>query len=290
MVSSLLSWCSEEKKLSCWSEEKKISTELELLTPAISLVIPTFNEAKNIDELLRQLISAIPAAVALEIIFVDDSTDDTPAIIERASARYEVPIMLVHRQNAERGLGGAVVAGLHVARAPWAVVMDVDLQHPPALLPSLLAEAAVGYVDLVVASRYTTGGSRAGLANSYRVIVSQCSNALARLILGGCIRRMTDPLSGFFALRRASLNLGELRPLGYKVLLEIIVTGELTRVREVPYCFGERHAGVSKSGLAEGFRYLRHLRQLRRSRRTARAPSQLLAASADGGAHHQRVP
>jgi dolichol-phosphate mannosyltransferase len=238
------------------------------LTPRVSVVVPTFNEAANIDELLTRLVAALPADS--EIIFVDDSVDSTPEVITAAARRYRIPVLLHHRDEPTGGLGGAVVEGLRLARAPWIVVMDADLQHPPSLVPQLTAAGDAAQADLVVASRYANGGSRAGLANGYRTLVSGASTLVTKAIFARALRGISDPMSGFFAVRRSALALDELRPLGYKILLELAVRCRFRRVAEVPYSFGERFAGDSKSGLAEGLRFLQHLVTLRLSDARAR--------------------
>jgi dolichol-phosphate mannosyltransferase len=231
--------------------------------PFISLVIPTFNEAGNIGELLAQLARAVPPELPCEIIFVDDSTDDTPRVIAENAGRGPLPVSVWHRDTPAGGLGGAVAAGLRVATAPWIVVMDADLQHPPPLVPELVAAGERSGADLVVASRYISGGSRAGLDGSYRMLASRLCTLLARAVFRRQLREVSDPMSGFFAVRAASLDPGELRPFGYKILLELIVRAELTRVTEVPYRFQERFAGASKASLKEGWRFLRHIVILR---------------------------
>jgi dolichol-phosphate mannosyltransferase len=236
--------------------------------PHVSVVIPTFNERDNIAELLARLAPALPAHS--EVIFVDDSRDDTPDVIAAAVADFPVPLRLHHRSVPEGGLGGAVVEGLRLARGTWVVVMDADLQHPPELVAELVTAGDDAEADLVVASRYTAGGSRAGLANAYRRIVSQSSTLLAKLAFAGRLRGVSDPMSGFFAVRASTLDVGELRPLGYKILLELIVRSRPGRVIEVPFAFGERFAGESKSSLREGLRYVRHLATLRLSSTSTR--------------------
>lgn len=233
----------------------------------VSVVIPTFNEAGNIDELLGRLTGALAPQLNAEVIFVDDSTDDTPMVIADVARRHDVHVVLVRRVDPRGGLGGAVVEGLRVAQAPWAVVMDADLQHPPSLVPALLAAGETDGADLVVATRYSNGGSRVGLGSWYRETVSTGASKLARIVLGGPVAKMSDPLSGFFAVRISALRLSEARPLGYKVLLELIVRSDLTRITERPYEFGPRFAGSSKSTPREGVRYLRHLLALRRALR-----------------------
>ena len=231
--------------------------------PLISLVIPTFNEAGNIPELLARLASAVPADLTCEVIFVDDSTDDTPRVIAETARDCRLAVSVMHRDKPEGGLGGAVAAGLREASAPWIVVMDADLQHPPSLVPQLVAAGQRTGADLVVASRYTTGGSHTGLDGGFRVLASSLTTRLAKLTFRRQLRQVSDPMSGFFAVRAAALDAGLLRPLGYKILLELIVRCRLRRVTEVPYQFQDRFAGESKASLSEGWRFLRHLVMLR---------------------------
>jgi dolichol-phosphate mannosyltransferase len=231
--------------------------------PAMSVVVPTFNEASNIDELLARLVAALPPDC--EVIFVDDSTDNTPEVIRAAARRCPIPVAVHHRSTATGGLGGAVVEGLKLARGPWIVVMDADLQHPPALVPSLVEAGESAGADLVVASRYASGGSKAGLGGAYRALVSRASTVVSKALFTRALRGISDPMSGFFAVRASAVKLDELRPLGYKILLELAVRCRFGRVAEVPYMFGERFAGESKSTVAEGLRFLQHLVSLRLS-------------------------
>ena len=231
--------------------------------PLVSLVIPTFNEAGNIPELLTRLAGAVPEDMPCEVIFVDDSTDDTPRVITESARNCRLAVSVLHRDRPEGGLGGAVADGLREATAPWIVVMDADLQHPPSLVPELVAAGQRSRADLVVASRYTAGGSRAGLDGSFRMLASGLTTRLARLAFWRQLRGVSDPMSGFFAVRSAALDASVLRPLGYKILLELIVRCRPRRVTEVPYRFQDRFAGESKASLSEGWRFLRHLIMLR---------------------------
>src|SRR6185437_10337259 len=110
---------------------------------SVTIGVPTYNESDNVPELVRRLEAVREQAGIDEVIFVDDSTDDTPAVIERTSKLAAVPVRLVHRTEAERagGLSGAVVAGIAAAHSPWVLVMDADLQHPPEDVPRLMAAA-----------------------------------------------------------------------------------------------------------------------------------------------------
>jgi dolichol-phosphate mannosyltransferase len=231
--------------------------------PLISLVIPTFNEAGNIGELLAQLDRALPGDVPCEVIFVDDSTDDTPRVITEAAKDCRLAVSVRHREKPDGGLGGAVTVGLREASAPWIVVMDADLQHPPSLVPELVAAGQRTGADLVVASRYTAGGSHAGLDGGFRVLASGLTTRLAKFAFWRQLRPVNDPMSGFFAVRTAALDADALRPLGYKILLELIVRCRLRRITEVPYQFRDRFAGESKASFSEGWRFLRHLIMLR---------------------------
>jgi putative flippase GtrA len=232
--------------------------------PAVSVVVPTRNEADNVRPLVEQLRAALGSTPG-EIIFVDDSDDDTPRVVRELSEADPDGVRLVHRTGAERtgGLGGAVTAGLATARAPWVVVMDGDLQHPPSTVPELLAAGQVDRADAVVASRYRARGRVTGLGGVFRRIVSRASGTLARIFFPVRLRAVTDPMSGFFAVRRDALDTTALRPDGYKILLEMVVRGRLNRVTEVPYTFQPRQAGESKASFREGLRYLRHLGLLR---------------------------
>jgi putative flippase GtrA len=231
--------------------------------PALSVVVPTRNEAGNIAELVRRLEESFPA-LPLEIVFVDDSTDDTPEVIERVGEGCRAEILLVHRPADQRtdGLGGAVVRGLRLARAPWVCVMDADLQHPPEIVPELLAKAQGSGADLVVASRYCAAGSASSFGR-LRAAVSGGSTAAARLLFPGRLRDVTDPMSGFFLVRTTAVDPDALRPNGFKILMEIIGRTAGLRVAEVPFRFGTRLAGESKASLAEGVRYLQLLLTLR---------------------------
>jgi dolichol-phosphate mannosyltransferase len=141
--------------------------------------------------------------------------------------------------------------------------MDADLQHPPEVVPELIAAGTRDGADLVVASRYLAGGNSSGLADAYRRLVSGTCRFGTKLLFHSALTQVSDPMSGFFTVRASSLELATLRPLGYKILLELLVRNRPGRVIEVPYAFQNRHAGASKSTVAEGWRFLRHLAALR---------------------------
>jgi dolichol-phosphate mannosyltransferase len=227
----------------------------------ISVIVPTRNEAGNIGLLLDALEAVLPERS--EVIFVDDSTDETPSVIEAERGRRSTPIALIHRAEDDRGdgLAGAVVEGLRSAVGTWACVIDADLQHPPELIADMLGRAEAGDVDIVIASRYRPGGSSSFGAG--RALLSSVSTGAARVLFPRVLRGVHDPMSGFFLVRSAAVALDRLRPRGFKILLEVLVRSRKLRVAEVPFRFGVRHSGESKASLLEGGRYAQHLLILR---------------------------
>ncbi|MDX6719709.1 MAG: dolichol-phosphate mannosyltransferase [Solirubrobacteraceae bacterium] len=243
--------------------------EQESLAPEISLVIPTRNEADNVAALLERIRSALKGR-SIEVLFVDDSDDDTPAAIERATLPGE-QVMVIHRAPHDRsgGLGGAVVAGMRRARSAWVCVMDGDLQHPPEVVADLWDRTRRGDVDLVIASRFCDGGG-VGEFGRARGILSKLSTLSASALFRRSIATVSDPMSGFFMVRRSSVELDDLRPTGFKILLEILVRSSGLSVAEAPFEFGTRHSGDSKANTTEGLRYLRQLWRLRLASMAAR--------------------
>lgn len=237
---------------------------------AVTVVVPTFNESANVRRLLHQITESVPARLPCEVVFVDDSTDDTPDVIRDAAKDCPFPVTVLHREEAVGGLGGAVVEGIRAATSDWVVVMDGDCQHPPSLVPELVATGERANAGLVVASRYIEGGSRAGLAGSYRVAVSRGATWLTKALFPRRLHGISDPMSGFFAVRRSAVTADVLRPLGYKILLELAVRSRPRTVAEVPFVFQDRFAGESKSTAREGARFLRHLAGLRTASPLAR--------------------
>jgi len=231
---------------------------------SVTIVVPTCNESGNVAELVRRLGQLTFSGGIDEVIFVDDSNDGTPAVITEVSAGSLMPVRMMHREPGDRigGLSGAVVAGLAAADSPWVLVMDGDLQHPPEDVPRLMAAAFDGDADTVVASRYCAGGDSRGLSNSARRLVSTVSTRLAGLLFPWRLRRCTDSMTGFFAVRRAAVDVATLQPRGFKILLEILVRNPL-RVVEVPFIFGERVSGESKASLRQGLRFVVQLATLR---------------------------
>lgn len=233
----------------------------------LSIVVPTFNEGGNVSELVRRIGSALDGE-DFEIVFVDDSTDDTPDVIRGVAEGSRFPVRLIHRDAPEGGLSGAVLEGFRSADARWCLVMDGDLQHPPEDIPRMLDRAAAGDVDIVVASRYVAGGTAGGLANATRTAVSRASTALTKSMFPRKLHGTTDPMTGFFLVDRDALDLDALRPRGFKILLEILARRQL-RIGEVPFAFATRYAGESKATFTQGIRFLTQLAMLRFGRMSA---------------------
>ena len=232
-------------------------------TPIVSVIVPTRNESGNVRPLVG-LLDGVLAQRDLEVIFVDDSDDGTDAVVLEMVPADNRDIVLIHRERDQRtgGLGGAVVEGLRAARAPWVCVMDADLQHPPALIEDLFDRAERGDVDIVVASRFC-GGGRADDFGPLRRMLSRASRRAAERLFATQLRGVTDPMSGFFMVRRDAVDADVLRPHGFKILLEILVRMRGLRTAEVPFAFGIRRSGESKSSAKEGARFLKQLWGLR---------------------------
>jgi glycosyltransferase involved in cell wall biosynthesis len=250
---------------------------------ALSVVVPTRNEAANIDLLVRRASRSLRCIEGgWELIFVDDSDDDTPEVIARHARLAEGRVRLLHRERGARsgGLGGAVQAGFALAQGRVLAVMDADLQHPPEVLPRLVAPVLAGRADLAAGTRYGGTGSTDGLAGPWRRAVSAGCRWLTRRALPAS-RALQDPLSGLFAIRRSVVEGVELRPDGYKILLEVAARGHWRTAVNVSYEFGPRYAGDSKAGLREGMVFFRLLARLVRARRRAAAEGR--AAVTDHG-------
>jgi dolichol-phosphate mannosyltransferase len=222
-------------------------------------VIPALNEAPNLSPLLEQIAAALAQREGgYEVIIVDDnSRDNTKEVAAELATRY--PLRLIVREQPTNGLSGAVLHGIAEARGEYLLVMDADLQHPPAKILELLAPLERGEADFVVGSRYVPGGSTGEKWGLFRKINSRVATLLARPFAGNT----TDPMSGFFALKRSTYARAQrLTPLGYKIALELMCKSRVENVKEIPIHFAERTRGESKLTLKEQFRYLEHLSRL----------------------------
>jgi dolichol-phosphate mannosyltransferase len=238
--------------------------EVPVPAPALALVIPTLCEAPNIRAVVdRARTSLDPLGVPYELIVVDDDSRDGIEDIVMGMASEDDRVRFLSRAG-QRGLSGAVVHGWRHSQAEVLGVIDADLQHPPELLPQLWRALEAGN-DLALASRYARSGDRRGWHPARHLL-----SYLAIQLTGPLQRpgmRVADPMSGFFLVRRRSLQGLVLRPSGFKILLEILVRADLRSVAEVPFTFGARQAGKSKAGLGVGMDYLGLLAKLWKERR-----------------------
>jgi dolichol-phosphate mannosyltransferase len=237
---------------------------LDLRATSVTLVLPTYNERDNIVPMLdgaRAALAASPA-IAAEIVVVDDDSPDGTGGLAAAYARACPEVRLLRRRGT-RGLSGAVVDGFAHGRGAVLAVMDADLSHDVRVLPELIA-AVVSGADVAVASRRLPGGG-ADAWPWHRRRTSDLATALARWYLGV---PLTDPMSGYFALRRDVFDRvrAALRPQGYKILLEIVCRAGPLRIVELPYVFRDRHQGISKLTPLVALQFLASLRELRRQR------------------------
>ena len=219
---------------------------------ALAVIIPTLNERANIGRLLDRLALTL-ADIAWEAIIVDDgSTDGTPECV--AALAFEDRRIRLIRRVGRRGLSSAILEGMLASTAPVLAVIDADLQHDESVLPALHAAIAAG-ADLAVATRYARGGST-GDWSAQRRLVSRAATGLARAVARA---PLSDPMSGFFAIRRECLIAAAPRVsgVGYKLLLDLVASSPAPlRIAERPYTFRCREAGSSKLDMMIALQYL----------------------------------
>ncbi|UPK32944.1 glycosyltransferase family 2 protein [Bradyrhizobium sp. 186] len=212
-------------------------------SPELSVVVPTFNERDNVTVLYRRLEASL-TGIAWEVVFVDDNSPDGTWDVVRALAQRDSRVRCIRRIG-RRGLSGACIEGILASSAPYAAVIDADLQHDETQLPKMLSLLASGQGDLVVGSRYIEGYKSEGF-NSQRAGASALATEVAKKMLRV---EIADPMSGFFMVRRDRFE--QLAPKlsvhGFKILLDLVASanGSLRAV-EIPYTFGERQHGESK--------------------------------------------
>ncbi len=226
--------------------------------PLLTIILPTYNEAANVRPLLATIHASLDPDIAYEVLFVDDSTDETPDIIN-AEMLKDHRVRLIRRAPSDRlGLATAYVEGFKEARGAYVCCMDADLQHPPEVIKTLLKKIITKNDDVVIASRYMQGGNADGLGSRYRKSISIASKYALHLFLEPT-RRSSDPGSGFFIFRKSLLNTVDLSPRGFKILIELLVRTNTKRVSEVPVRFLKRENHESKATLKQGIEFLKHL-------------------------------
>ena len=235
----------------------------------VSIIIPTYNESKNILQILKSIGEHLPKNLLAEAIVVDDnSPDGTGKIVEdylkEVKQKIGYIIHVIHR-NTKSGLSSAVLRGIEYATGDTIVVMDSDFSHPPKIIPRLIEEIKRSGCDIAIASRYATGGAVKGWTLK-RKLLSSTATRIARKGLG---INESDPMSGFFAFKRKIIDGLKLDAIGYKMLLEILVKTKGASVREIPYTFTNRMYGSSKLDSSTMFDYARSVWRLYRFGKTA---------------------
>ncbi len=230
----------------------------------VSIIIPTYNESKNIVDILKSIGQNLPISVKTEAIVIDDnSPDGTGKIVEdylknvKKMAGYTIDI--IHRKT-KNGLSSAILKGIQHAKGETIVVMDSDFSHPPQIIPRMIEAIKKYQCDIVVASRYVKGGNIDGWSLK-RKIVSKLATVIAKK---GLTIDTADPMSGFFAFKRSIINGLKFDAIGYKMLLEILVKTRGVNVKEIPYSFKDREFGSSKVGISTILDYLKSIMKLYR--------------------------
>jgi len=234
------------------------------VVPHLSIVVPTYNERENVVR-LAECLADVMKDRSYELIFVDDSTDDTPIILDKLAASN--PRVKSVRRTNQRGLGTAVVKGFEASRGHIVAVMDSDFQHPPELLPMML-NSIDSNVDIVIPSRFVPGGDDGGL-NLFRKMISGTARYMGKILLKP-LRRISDPTSGFFMFKKEVIEGVKLEPVGWKILIEVLIKGDYLHVAEIPYHFVARKAGESKMSFREQLNYIKHIIMLWKSARSCR--------------------
>ncbi len=224
--------------------------------PELALIIPTFNEANNIEPLLKRLTPALDG-IDWEILFIDDNSPDHTADTLQQLSQQDRRIRCIKRLN-RRGLSSACIEGFLASQAPFVAVMDADLQHDERLLPQMLDALKNDTADLTVASRFMDNASIGALSKP-RATLSRLANQLSRLLK---IHTLSDPMSGFFAFKRSALqdNFQHLYGQGFKILVDLVSASKHPlRIQEFPYTMRARHAGSSKLDAMMVAQYLQML-------------------------------
>lgn len=222
----------------------------------ISIIIPTYNEKDNLPLLVESIFEVFDEEqLNGELIIVDDNSPDGTGKIADQLALNNNKINVVHRR-AKEGLSGAVVEGFTFAGGDIIGVMDADLSHPPEVIPELVRPILDGESDFVIASRYKEK-EKIERWPLVRKIISRGATMIAKPLT-----KINDPMSGFFFFRRGVIDGVQLTPIGYKILLEIIVKGKYSKISEVSFTFRDRYKGESKLNLKEHYNYILHLIRL----------------------------
>lgn len=217
----------------------------------LSIIVPTYNESKNIEELLTRLFTVLkPNYTQYEVIVVDDNSPDGTAVVAEAlKSKFDLKVV---KRPKKISLASAVLNGFKLATGDTFCVMDADLSHPPEAIPGMFKAVLAG-ADIVIGSRCVPEG---GATNWpwYRRFGSRLAQLLAKPIT-----HVNDNTSGFFLIKKSVLDGADINPIGFKILLEILVKGKYSKVQEVPIVFNDRGGGKSKLGAKQALEYLKQL-------------------------------
>ena len=220
--------------------------EYKIENPKVSIIIPTYNESKNIIEILKQIKNSLPTNIISQTIIVDDnSPDGTGKIVEEYIQNFKKitnhTIDVIHRTT-KTGLSSAIFNGIQKAKGETIIVMDADHSHPPQIIPKMIDSLKKSQFDIVIASRYVKGGQIKDWT-IYRKMISKIATKIAKSFLN---IEPKDPMSGFFAFKKNILKNSKFDLIGYKILLEILVKTNNVKILEIPYTFTDRKIGQSK--------------------------------------------
>jgi dolichol-phosphate mannosyltransferase len=220
----------------------------------ISVILPTYNEAENIKRIIPAIAKVFRASgIKGEVIVVDDNSPDGTAEVA-ASLKESHPVKVLIRK-VDRGLSRSVIEGFGLSDGEICVVMDADLSHPVEKIPEMIQPILDGKCDATVGSRYVRGGG----ADTWPLIRKVISRGAGLLAKG--VTTLSDPTSGFMAVRKSKLEKVVLDPLGWKIVLEVVVKTK-AKVLDIPIIFADREIGESKLGFRAQIDYIRHLCRL----------------------------
>ena len=231
----------------------------------VTIIPATFNEKSNIAPLVKKIMQTMKGvSYKYEILFTDDSSDNTPQEIKKYANKY--PDVVKYMRGPGKGLSAAFIDGYKKAEGKYIVCMDADLQHPPKLIPKLIEKLQTNN-QIAIASRYIKGGSNEGLGKLwsfygiYRRLVSIGMSYFTRILFIP-IRKTTDPMTGFFAFNKNLIEGKKLEAKGFKILVEILMRTKPEKVVEIPLRFQARALENSKATITQGLNYFKHLKQL----------------------------
>jgi dolichol-phosphate mannosyltransferase len=231
----------------------------------VSILIPTYNESQNIIDILKSIGEHLPKNILTQTIVIDDNSPDgtgnlVEEYIKNVKKIADNTIDIIHRK-AKQGLSTAILNGIQNAKGDTIIIMDSDFSHPPSIIPKMIDVLKQSQCDIVIASRYVTGGGIQGWSLK-RKLISKVATKIAKKGLGV---KQKDPMSGFFAFKRNIINGLKFDAIGYKMLLEILVKAKGATVKEIPYTFTDRKFGSSKLGLSTITDYTKGVWKLFRS-------------------------